>query len=95
MKSERPVTYHCRQAHDSSNLLRDVYRRRPCKEVEVKDSSQGIILEILAGCVVDLDVHAVGVEEEHTVGAIFSPMVEIDGVIAVQIGSSWNAICIS
>jgi hypothetical protein len=47
---------------------------------------------VLAICVIDLEVHAVGVEQEDTMSAILAAVVEVDRMRAVEVGSRRGAI---
>jgi len=65
-------------------LLRYCNWSGPGKEVEVQDPTKSVVLQVLvlAISVVDLDIHAIGIEEENTVGAS-GTMLKVYGVIAV------------
>ncbi len=54
------------------------------QEIEVGDATKGVVLRVLAvGCgVVDLDVHAVGVQEEDAMSAQVATVVEVDRVLS-------------
>ena len=88
MKTETPVWHHDRLTNDFAILPSDVKRARASNNVQVNDTSDHIILEILptgAG-VVDLEIHAIAIQHENSMGlagtlAIF----EIDRMVTVKI----------
>ena len=84
---------HGRQTHHLRILLR--YRNwcRPSQEIEIQDSSKSVVLQVLMPAirVVDLDIHAVGVQEKNTVSTR-NPVLKVHRVVPVEIGSIGNAI---
>ena len=84
--TKTPVRHHGRKAGESGVLRCDFLRSRTSKEVEIKNTTKGVVLEVLSvfGRVVDLDVHAGTGEEEDAVGAGFAAVLEVDWVVAVQ-----------
>ena len=98
METQGPVRNFCRQTNNFGILLGET--GRVClasgKEVEVEDTANNIVFESRSarGLVGQLDVHAVGVEQQNTMGAR-GPMFEIDRVISVEIRARRNAIGVS
>jgi hypothetical protein len=95
VEAEAPVRHHDWQSYNFGILLRDSNRGGSSNKVEVQNSSKSIVLQvlILAVSVIDLDVHAVRVKEEHSMRAC-SPMLEIHGMVAIEVGAIGNGICI-
>lgn len=93
MQAERPVGYLSGCPNDLRVLSRDRKRIRlaSCKEVEVQDTSNDVILEARSVRIVDLDIHAVGVQEKHTMSACRA-MLKVDGVVSVEIASCWHTV---
>ena len=84
VETESPVRNHQRRLDNFSILPGHILRGRSGDEVEVKNAADDVVLEELAALVVDVDVHPVGVKQEHTVSAVL-PVIEIDRVSSVQI----------
>lgn len=95
MESKTPVRLHDRLSDNLGVLHSHILGRWPSDEVEIKNTAKGIVLEELAVGVVDLDVHAVGAEEEDTVGARRAAVVEVDGVVSIQVRSTGDTVCIT
>jgi hypothetical protein len=79
MEAEAPVWAHQRELSNLGILCGDIARRWPCDEVKVEDTSDDVVLEVLATFVVDVDVHSVGVEQENSVGRV-AAVVKVDWV---------------
>jgi hypothetical protein len=92
-----PVWHLSRQSDYFSVLHSNFGRRWSSHKVEINDASDGVILEILTSfcSVVDLDVHAVAVQEEDTMCTICTTMIKIHWVISVQIAASRNGVSIT
>jgi hypothetical protein len=92
VEPKRPIRDLGREAGNPRVLLSDLDRRRTSKEVKVENSANGIVFQGgFVALIAELDVHAVGVQEEHAVctsGAVF----KIDWVHAVQVCTRWDAI---
>nr|GFD50495.1 hypothetical protein [Tanacetum cinerariifolium] len=73
----------------------DLLRRRTSQKVQVDDTSNSVVFEELAICVVDFDVHALRAGEEDAVSAVLTTVVEVDGMSSIQIGSSRSPVCIT
>lgn len=84
VEAKSPVRAHQWVLSDLRVLNGDVARRRSSNEVKVKDTANDVVLKVLATSVIDVDVHAIGVQEEDTVGGI-SSVVEVDRVSTVQV----------
>jgi hypothetical protein len=63
-------------------------------EVEVQDTPDDVVLEVLATSVVNVDVHSVGVQQEDTMGSVASVVI-VDGVSSVEILALWSPVRIS
>jgi hypothetical protein len=79
MEAETPVRAHQRELSDLGILSGDIARGWPCDEVEIKDTSDDVVLEVLATFVVDVYIHSVGVEQENPVGRV-AAVVKVDWV---------------
>jgi hypothetical protein len=85
METKTPVGRHERKGGDLGVLLGDVAGRRTSDEVEVENTANDVVLqELLAVLLVDEDVHAVGIEEEDTVGAALA-VVKVNGVSSIEV----------
>ena len=89
VKSEGPIRDFCGSADNLGVLARylDGIGGASRQKVEVNHSSDDVVLEGCSrsvGSLVDLYVHPVGIEKEHSMRASRT-MVEIDGVISVQV----------
>lgn len=92
METERPVRHHGGETDDVRVLLGDLDRVGAGKEVEVENAANDIVLQtVLVTFVAELDVHSIGVQEEHTVGARVA-VLKVDGVVPVQIRVLGDAI---
>lgn len=87
-----PVWHHCSLSNDFRVLLRDLDRCGAGHEVKVQDTTRQVVLQVLTVCVIDLKVHAIGVEEEDTVGAILAAVIEVNWVGAVEVGVCRGAV---
>ena len=63
VKAKAPVAYHSRQANYVRDLLSNFNRGGTSKEVKIEYAAKSIVLEVLASCIVDLDVHAIRIEK--------------------------------
>jgi hypothetical protein len=79
VEAETPVRAHQRELSDFSILSSNVAWRRSGDEVEVEDTSDDVVLEVLATFVIDVDVHSVRVEQKDSVGCI-PAMVKVNRV---------------
>jgi hypothetical protein len=63
-------------------------RGRPGQEVEVVDATKSVILEVLLAVIglIDLDVHAIGVQQEDAVRARLAAVVVVHRMAAIQVG---------
>lgn len=91
--TESPVGHHGGQAHDFGILLCNSHWGWSSDEVEVQDATKSVVLQVLvlALVVVDLDIHAIGVEEEDTMAAR-GPVLVVDGVVSVQVSTGWDSV---
>ena len=91
--TKTPVRHHGGQTRDFGILLRDSYWSRSSNEIEVQDTSEGVVLQVLvlAVGVVNLDIHAIGVEEEYAMAA-GGPVLVVDGVVSVQVSTGRNSV---
>lgn len=85
-------------ADDFGILARHLYRIRSAasQEIEVDNSSNEIVFEGCSrgvGSLVDLYIHAIGIEQEHAVRA-GGTVLEVDGVVSIQIGSVGDTVSI-
>ena len=99
MKSEGPIGDLCGSANDLGILARHLgwIGDTASQKVEVDDSSDDVVLEGCGGGVsglVDLDIHSVRVEKEDTMRTGGS-MLDIDGVVSVQVGGVGDTVGIS
>ena len=98
VKPKGPIGDLCGSADDLGVLARHLDRIRGAarQKVEVDHSSDDVVLECGRGVssLVDLYVHSVGVEKEHAMRAGGS-MLEIDGVVSVQVCGIGNTVGIS
>lgn len=78
-------------------MLGDFGRGWSSQEVQVNNASDRVVLKILASfcSVVDLDVHAVAVQEENTVGTICTTVIEVHWVVSVEIAARGNRVSIT
>ena len=91
----RASSHHGRQSRDLSVLLADLSRRRSRYKVQIQDSRDQIVLEMLSTHVVDLDIHARARQKEHAVSAIFTSMVEVYRMVPVQVCAFWDSVAVS
>ena len=99
MESEGPIGNLCWGADDFGVLARhfDRIRGAASQEVEVDHSSDDVILERRSrstGILVDLYIHSVGVEKEHAMRTS-GTMVEVDGVVPIQVRVIGDTISVS
>jgi hypothetical protein len=69
-----------------AKYVRAIVGHSPSKEVQVDYATKYVILEMLSTSTINLDVHAVRVEQEYAMGASFTTVIKIHRVIAVEIG---------
>lgn len=99
MKSEGPIGDLCGGADNLGVLARHLgwVRGTARQKVEVNHSSDDVVLERCSRSIsglVDLYVHSVRVEKEHAMRAGGS-MLDIDGVVSVQVRTIGNTVGIS
>ena len=98
MQAESPVRIFGRQTNKLSVLAsnRGGVGLASGEEVEVKDTTDDVVLKsrLLAVGLVELDVHAVGVEQQDTVRAGLAVLL-VDGVGSVEVGGVGNAVSIA
>lgn len=87
VRAKAPIWHHGGKTRKSRVLDSDFLGRRTSKEVEIYNTSQGVVFEILALGIIDLDIHTLRASKEDTVGAVLSPVVEIDRVRTIKVGS--------
>lgn len=95
MEAQPPVRRHGRAARNLGVLLDDGGGRLAGKEPKVEHAAERVVLEVLAAVagLVNDHVHAVGVEEEDAVRAAV-PVLEVDGMRAVQVGARGDAVAV-
>lgn len=91
--AKTPVWHHGGQTRDFGILLRDSYWSWSSDEIEVQHTSEGVVLQVLvlAVGVVNLDIHAIGVEEEDAMAAR-GPVLVVDGVVSVQVSTGRDCV---
>ena len=98
VETQGPVRNLCRQPNNFGVLLGKSCRvcLASGEEVEVENATNDIILQRRSarGVIGQLDVHAVGVEQQNAMGAC-GPMLVVDWVVSVEIGARRNAIGVS
>ena len=97
METERPVRNFCGCSNNlgvlPSHLSR--VRRTSSKEVEIQNTSNDVILQTRpGGCLVDFDVHSVGVQQEDSV-CPRRAVLKVNGVVPVQVTSGRYSVCIA
>lgn len=95
MEAQTPVWLHGWETSKLAILLNSRHRSRSSNEVEVKYTTNGVVLEILIarGVLVDQDVHSIRVEEQDAVrtgGAVL----QVEGVSSVEIRVGRNAVAV-
>ena len=95
--TEAPVAHHSRQPDNTSVLRTDIFGSWTGQEVEVEDTPESVVFQILFAitCLVDLDVHPVGVQQKHPMGTLGGAMINIDWMVSIEIGRFGNAVRIS
>lgn len=84
VESKTPVRCHQRQLSDFRVLNSNVLGRWASHEVEVQNTTNDVVFQSLAALVVDVDIHAIGVQEEDTVCSLCSAMIEVDWMSTVS-----------
>lgn len=89
VEAKRPVCLQSRVPDSVSILHCDLLWSRASQEVKIHNASESVVLKILPclGCVVDLNIHAVGVGKEDCMSARTSTMVEVYWVVTVEVGT--------
>ena len=97
MEPKAPIRHHRGLADDVAVLPSDVDRARASKDVEVDDSSDHVVFEILPGGIaVDVEVHPVAVQHENPMSlSIVLTVLEVDWVVPVEVGSWRDQVRIS
>lgn len=92
-----PVGLHRRQTHNFRVLLSHILGCRASQEIEIQNTSNGVVLQVLASIIslINLDIHAVGVQEEDAVCTIVTTVVHVDRVITIQIRILWDTVGIA
>lgn len=95
--SKRPVALHSRKANDLRVLLAHFLGSRTGHEVEVKDSADGVVLEVLfaISSPVNLDIHSIRIQEEHPMSTILSAVINVDRMSTVKVRVGGDAICVT
>lgn len=93
VEAQTPVRLHGRQANNLCILLGYLNWTGSGDEIEIQDSADGVVFQILTGLgsIVDHDVHSVGVEKEDAVGAR-QPVLKVHGMMTIEVGAVWNPI---
>ena len=88
METETPVWDFSRLTDDFGVLLGHLggLGFMSSKEVEIQDTANDVIFQRSSVCVVDFDVHTIRIGKEDTMST-GSTVLEIDRVVAVQVGS--------
>ena len=91
METKAPIWHHGGLANDVAVLPSDVNWTRTGKDVEVDNTSNHVVFEILPRRItVDIEIHTIAVQHKDTVSlAAATAMLEVDRVIAVEI-SPWR-----
>ena len=71
MESQSSIGNGHRQTSNFSVLLGNFNWRRSSQEVEIENTTNGVVFQVLlaVGILVNEDIHTVGVEEEDSMGA--------------------------
>ena len=91
MEPKAPIWHHGGLADDLTVLLSDVDWAWTSKDVEVDDTSDQIVFEILPrGVAVDIEIHTIAVQHEDTMSlTAAAAMLEVNWMIPVKI-SPWR-----
>ena len=91
MEPKAPVWHHGRLANNLAVLLSDVNWAWTGKDVEVDNTSDHIVFEILPrGIAVDIEIHTIAVQHEDTMSlAAAAAMLEVNRMIPVEV-SPWR-----
>lgn len=89
MKAKWPIRDFCWQPNDFSVLTSHGTRVRftTSKKIEIQDTPNGIVFQAGSPHIGKLDVHSIGVEKENSM-CPSGPMLEVDRVIPIQIGTN-------
>lgn len=92
-----PITLHGRKANDFSILSTGLLGRRPGQEVEVENATNDVILEVLLAIVgfVELDIHAIGVQQEDGMRTRLAAVVVVHRMGPVQVAVRRNSVRIA
>ena len=88
VESKAPIWHHGGLAYDIAVLPSDVDWAWTGKDVEVDNTSDHIVFEILPrGIAVDIEIHTIAVQHENTMGlAAAAAMLEVNWMIPVEVG---------
>ena len=91
MEPKAPIWHHGGLANDIAVLLSDVNWAWTGKDVEIDNTSDHIVFEILPrGIAVDIEIHTIAVQHEDTMSlAAAAAMLEVDWMIPIEI-SPWR-----
>jgi hypothetical protein len=95
MESETPVGHHSRETGKSRILYGHILGTGTGQEIKVNNTTKGIVLEELAVRVVNLNIHTLRTSKKDAMSTVFTSVVKVDGVGAVEVGSWRSAICIT
>ena len=85
--TKSPVALHGWEANNLRVLSADILGSRSSKEIEVKNTAKGVVFEILLAVagLVELHVHSVGVQKEHSVCSLVTTVVVVDRMATIQV----------
>lgn len=95
VKSKTSIGNVCWQTNNLSNLLGCFDWRGTGYEVEIEDTSECVVFQVVTTCVVDVNLDTIGVEQDYPMCTILASIVNIDRMSAIEIGASGDAIRVS
>lgn len=97
MKSKAPIRHHGGLADDVAVLPSHVDWARTSKDVEIDDTSDHVVFEILSsGIAIDVEIHTIAVQHEHAMSlTVALSVLEVDRVISIEVGPRWDQVRIS
>ena len=97
VETEAPVGHHGGETSNFTVLPCNIQWARSSHEVEVEDTTNGIVLKVLTvGCrVIDLDIHSTGAQQEDSVCLPVGPVVKVNWVGSIEVGPHRNLVSIA
>ena len=95
MKPKSSIWNIGRETNNARDLLRYLNWRRTCNKIEIENTTNGIVFEILTLSIIDFDFNTIRVEKYHAMCTILTTVINIRWMSTVEVASCRNTVSIS